>query len=101
MAVFFNLRPPALETGALQLELLCPVNKGELIGIDTYCRALWSPAGKGLTTSLSFVMLKNCVFITCPCGILGQVWYLIVLLPDLCPFYYIVQSNTHCPVFFI
>ena len=33
------------------------------------------------------------------CGILGQVWYLIVSIPDLCPFYYIVPSNMHCPVF--
>ena len=23
-------------------------------------------------------------FVTFPCGILGQVWYLIVLIPDLC-----------------
>ena len=26
-----------------------------------------------------------CVFVTFPCGVLGQVWYLIVLIPDLCP----------------
>ena len=44
--------------------------------------AVWSPAGKGLTSWLLFVMF-NCVFITFPCGILGQVWYLIVLFPDL------------------
>ena len=25
-----------------------------------------------------------CIFVTFPCGILGQVWYLIVLFPDLC-----------------
>ena len=25
-----------------------------------------------------------CIFVTYPCGILGQVWYLIVLFPDLC-----------------
>ena len=25
-----------------------------------------------------------CVFVTFPCCILGQVWYLIVLFPDLC-----------------
>ena len=49
--------------------------------------ALWSPAGKGLTSSLSFVKL-NCVFVTFPCGILGQVWYLIVLIPDLCSLSY-------------
>ena len=47
-----------------------------------FIAALWSPAGKGLTTRLSFVML-NSVFVTFLCGILGQVWYLIVLIPDL------------------
>ena len=25
-----------------------------------------------------------CIFVTLPCGILGQVWYSIVLIPDLC-----------------
>ena len=25
-----------------------------------------------------------CVFVSFPCGILGQVWYLIVSIPDLC-----------------
>ena len=59
---FFNLRPPALETNALPLELLWLVNKGELIKSATYSRALWSLAGKGLTTWLSFAML-NCVFV--------------------------------------
>ena len=49
--------------------------------------ALWSPAGKGLTSWLLFVML-NCVVVTFPLGILGQVWYLIVLIPDLCPLSY-------------
>ena len=34
--------------------------------------ALWSPAGKGLTSWLLFVMF-NCVFVTFPCGILGAV----------------------------
>ena len=38
---------------------------------------------KGLTFWLLFVM-SNCDFVTFPCGILGQVWYLIVLIPDLC-----------------
>ena len=45
--------------------------------------ALWSPAEKGLTSGLLLVMF-NCVFVTFPCGILGQVWYLLVLIPDLC-----------------
>ena len=104
-----------------------------------FIAALWSPAGKGLTSLLLFVMsglenstrplvftsasgcrasenfyissendffpmyvnsfcdagqvpivryfeawMFNCVFVTFPCGILGQVWYLIVSIPDLC-----------------
>ena len=52
-----------------------------------FIAALWSPAGKELTSSLSLVMF-NCVFVTFPCGILGQVLYLIVSIPDLCHFYY-------------
>ena len=48
-----------------------------------FIATLWSPAGKGLTSSLLFVVL-NCVFVTYPCGILGQVWYLIGSIPDLC-----------------
>ena len=49
--------------------------------------ALWSPAGKGLTSWLMFVM-SNCDVVTFPFGILGQVWYLIVSIPDLCPLSY-------------
>ena len=48
-----------------------------------FISALWSPAGKVLTSWLLFVM-SNCDFVTFSCGILGQVWYLIVLIPDLC-----------------
>ena len=47
-----------------------------------FIAALWSPAGKGLTSWLSFIML-NFVFVTFPCGILDQLWYLIVSIPDL------------------
>ena len=42
-----------------------------------------SPAGKGLTSWFSFVII-NCVFVTFPFGILGQFWYLIGSIPDLC-----------------
>ena len=48
-----------------------------------FIAALWSPAGKGMISWLLFVMF-NCVFVTLPCGILGQVWYLIVSTPGLC-----------------
>ena len=53
--------------------------------------AMWSPDGKGLTSWFLFVMF-NCVFVTFPCGILGQVWYLIVSIPDLCSFYFFVVT---------
>ena len=33
--------------------------------------------------ALLYVMF-SCVFITFPCGVLGQVWYLIVSIPDIC-----------------
>ena len=36
-----------------------------------YIAALWSPAGKGLTSWFSFVMFI-CDFVPFPCGILGQ-----------------------------
>ena len=32
--------------------------------------------------TLLFVMFY-CVFVTFPCGVLGQMWYLIVSIPDL------------------
>ena len=47
--------------------------------------ALWSPAWKVLTSWLLFV-LYICDFVTFPCSIFGQVWYLIVLTPDLSVF---------------
>ena len=46
--------------------------------------ALWSSAGNWLTSWLSFVV-SNCEFVTYfPNVILGQMWYLIVSIPDLC-----------------
>ena len=61
-----------------------------------FIEAMWSPAGKGLTSWLSFVM-SNCEVVTFPLvdtdgkvttSQLGQVWCLIVSIPDLCPFSY-------------
>ena len=48
--------------------------------------ALWSPAGKGLTSWLSFVV--STVSLSLSIGILGQVWYLNVSIPDLCTLTY-------------
>ena len=44
--------------------------------------ALWSPAGKGLTSWLLFVV-SYCEFVTFP-----LVWYLIVSIPDICTLTY-------------
>ena len=41
---------------------------------------------------LLYVMF-SCVFVTFPCGVLGQVWSLIVLIPDLCLLPYFVQIS--------
>ena len=35
-----------------------------------------------------------CVFVTFPCSILGQVWHLIVSIPDLCHLSYFKLANT-------
>ena len=54
--------------------------------------ALWSPAGKGLNSWLSFVV-SNCEFCHFLIGILGQVWYFIVSSPDLCTLTYFVSDS--------
>ena len=58
-----------------------------------FIAALWSPAGKGLTSWLSYVMF-NFEFVTVPCGILGQMWYWIVSIPDLRRLSYFTQYET-------
>ena len=56
-----------------------------------FIAALLAPAGKGLTSWLLFTM-SNFDFVTFPCGILGQVRCLIVLIPDFCCLSYFVMS---------
>ena len=51
-----------------------------------FVAALWSPAWKRLTSFLALVGEVYCIFVTFPCGFLGQVWYLVVSFPDLCVF---------------
>ena len=43
---------------------------------------------------LAFVGDDYCIFVTFPCGILGQVWYLIVSFPDLCLLSYFSKQIT-------
>ena len=42
---------------------------------------------------LALVCDVYCVFVAFPCGILGQVWYLIVLFPDRCHLSYFHMSQ--------
>ena len=45
---------------------------------------------------LALVCDVYCIFVTFPCGILGQVWYLIVSFPDLCRLSYFDQDHMLC-----
>ena len=54
--------------------------------------ALCSPVGKGLTSWHSSVMSNCDFFFYFPVGVLGQVWYLIVSISDLCTLSYAVLS---------
>ena len=58
-----------------------------------FIRAMWSPAGKGLISWLSFVV-SNCEFHFL-IGILCQVWYLVVSIPDLCTLTYFKHHYGH------
>ena len=57
-----------------------------------FIAALWSPAGKGFTSWLLLGIFIVYIFVTFPCGIMGQVWYLIVSFPDLCRLFYFQDS---------
>ena len=72
------------------LFMSCVLCLGFVVLSRLFIAALWSPAGKGPTSWLLFVM-SNCAFVTFPCGILGQVWYLIVSSLDLwrCSYFFI------------
>ena len=58
--------------------------------------ALWSPAGKADLLVLLFVVFY-CVFVTFPCSVLGWVWCLVVLIPDLCLLSCFAQGQNTVP----
>ena len=65
-----------------------------------FIAALWSPAGWERANLLAFLYMRCfLVFVTFPCGVLGQVWYLIVLIPDLCFLTYFDYNLFSCVVF--
>ena len=61
--------------------------------------ASWSPAGKGLTSWLSFVV--SSVSLSLSHWYPGQVWYLIVSILDLCNLTYFEMPCEPCLAFFI
>ena len=74
------------------MDYLCYLCLMFVMPLHLFIAALWSPAGKGLTSWISFLMF-NCVSVTFPCGILGQVWYSIVSISDLCHLSYFDVSK--------
>ena len=58
-----------------------------------FIAALWSPIGKGLTPWLSFLFVVLLCFDAFSLGVLGQMWYLIVSIPDLCFLTYIESKK--------
>ena len=64
------------------MDHLCHLCLAFFMLLRLFIAALWSLAGKGLTYLPLFVMF-NC-FVNFLGGILGQVCYLIVSIPDLC-----------------
>ena len=44
------------------------------------------------------VLLRVCYF---PIGILGQVWYLILSIPDLCPLFYFFKKNISVTILYV
>ena len=61
-----------------------------LMLLRLFIAASWSP------DFLALVGDVYCIFVTFPCGILGQVWYLIVSFPDLCHLSYFVHDYNMC-----
>ena len=60
-----------------------------MFAVSLFICALWSPARKGLTSWLSFVM-SNCDVVTFPL-VFWVRWCLIVSIPDLCPLSYFAK----------
>ena len=69
------------------MDHLCYLGLVIVMLLPLFIAALWSPAG------LALVCDESCGFVTFPCGILGQVWCLIVSIPDLCHLSYFYYPN--------
>ena len=77
-----------LKGGISFVDHLCFLCLVPLVLFLLFIAALWPHAWKW-PDHLALVGDFNCTFVTFPCGILGQVWYLIVSFPDLCHLSYV------------
>ena len=66
------------------VDLLCYLRFVFVILSCLFIAALWPPAGKGFLPLGSLICDVFLCFFLFPCGVLGQVWYLIVSTPDFC-----------------
>ena len=60
--------------------------------LSVHCRLVVTCWERVNLLALLYVML-SCYFVTFPCGVLGQVWYLIVL-----PSYLLLKYNIRTPI---
>ena len=58
--------------------------------MSVYCSLMGTCWERANLLSLLYVMF-SCVFVTVPCSVLGHLWYLIVLVPDLCLLLYLMS----------
>ena len=66
--------------------------------VRLFVDALWSPAGKGLTSWLSFVIYNSDV-VTFPLVSWVRLWCLITSIPDLCPLSYFGRGPLRCATY--
>ena len=70
-----------------------------LMLLRLFIAALWSPVTCWERAEL-FTLVGDvyCIFVAFPCGILGQVWYWIILFPDLClvSYFHILYISRIC-----
>ena len=83
-------------------KLECPASHALafLLFMFRVCRAVLSVHSSLVVTCCEMALLYvvfSCVFITYPCGILGQVWCLIVSIRDLCLLPYFVMKKIRLP----
>ena len=65
----------------------CALELAEFTGyyavLSFHCSLLVTCRERANQLAFLYVMFSS-VFVTFPCGVLGQVWYLVVSIPDLC-----------------